>query len=203
MNKTFKNLLVLIFIFFIAFFTFSIVKPLESFSLGEIKAVISNYFNKKNYQTSINLWYNQKTNERKRITEFIEIYFNDYLNRTCITLNVKDRKKFLKLIDKALDNVKSQKEKIDINIGELNIGISWKTGNREWIETDNNKIFLKVKTGIDKTNEMVISFTEAVIETDKYKPGILFLKEDSINELKKILSDENYDSLLKEAKPKL
>ena len=183
MKNITRYLLVLILIFLLTYLIFGKVIPLEPFSLGETKAVISNYYNNKNYPTSLSIMYNQKIDEKKRITEFIEFYFNDYLNRSCFTINVKDRKKFLKLIDKALNSVMSQNEKLDMDIGEMNIGISWKKGNQEWIEVEDNKMFLKVQTGIDKTNEMVISFSEAVMENEKYKPGILFLKEESINDL--------------------
>ena len=202
MEKATKIIVLILILYSIPCFIFSATKPLESFSLGNIKAVISNYFNNNNYQTTLSLRYNQKVSEKKRITEIIEIYFNDYLNRTCITLNAKDRKKILKLLDKALVNVKSKKEKIDIKIGEISVGISWKKGNLNWNEVENNKMFLKVKTGIDKTHEMVVSFSEAVTENEKYKPGVLFLKEDGVEELIKALSDDNYKLLLKNAKPK-
>lgn len=202
MKHMIKLLFLLIFIFSINYFTFSKVKPLESFSLGETKAMISNYYNNKNYPTPLSMRYNQKTDEKNRITEFIEIYFNDYLNRSCIVLNTRDRKKFLKLVDKALQRVKSTDEKIDSEIGELPVGISWKKGNSEWIDTDNNKMFINVKTSVDKTHEMVISFSETAMENEKYKPGTLYLNEAGINGIINSLSDENYNSLLKEAKPK-
>jgi hypothetical protein len=202
MGKTTKFMVLILFLCSIPIFIFSLTAPLEPFSLGDIEAVISNYYNNIKNPTILSLRYNQKVNEKNRITEIIEIYFNDYLNRTCITLNAKDRKKILKLLGKILDNVKSQKEKVDVKIGDLNTSISWKKGNQEWIEVENNKMFFNVKTGIDKTHEMVISFSEATTENGKYKPGVLFLKEESVVKLINALSDNNYKSLLKNAKPK-
>lgn len=175
---------------------------LEPFFFGDVIAVISNYYNNKNYPTIVSLRYNQKIDEKNRITDFIEIYFNDYLNRACITLTTRDRKKILKLIDNVLNAIKGQTGNIDKDIGDLNVGISWKKGDDEWIETENNKMLVKVTTGIDKKYQMTVSFSEGVSQNAKYKPGVLYLNEESINKLKTILDDDNYNSFLNKAKSK-
>ncbi len=205
MNKTYKVILFLliisVFIPMLNIYSFGMSNPIEPFFFGDVVAVISNYYNNKNYPTVMSLRYNQKI-ENKKTTEYIEIYFNDYLNRACITFISRDRKKFIKLIDNVLKTIKDQTEKIDKDIGDLKIDISWKQGDNEWIETQNSKMFVKVTTAIDKKYQMTISFTEGISENNKYKPGILYLYEDSINKLKTILSDDNYNSFLKKAKSK-
>lgn len=199
MNKFTHFLFIMFLIFNLSLNTASFrrVVPLEPFFFGEIEAFIANFLNKNIFPTNVSIRYNQDINEKKKIKEKIEIYFNDYVYRTCITLDIKDRAKLLKIIDGYLISI--NKEKKEKELGQLNANISWKKMEEKWIETFNSKMFIKIVKSIDKKLDMSISFSEGISDSEKHLPGTLYFTEENVNNLKKILSDDNFNGALKNA----
>lgn len=203
MNKFIHYLYILILIFLL-FNTsldsaaFRKVIPLEPFFLGEFESSIANFLNNKIFPTIVSVRYNQDIDDKKRIKEKIEIYFNDYIFRTCITIDNKDRSKLIKIVDNYLISI--NKEKIEKELGQLNVNIAWKKIDKEWIETFNSKMFIKIVKSIDKSFNMSIFFSEGINDTEKHQSGTLYFNDENVNAFNKILSDENFDYAIKNAK---
>lgn len=168
----------------------------DPFVFGEITAAIENYFNQKSTPTQVSFRYNQKKDESEKIREKIEIYFNDYIYRTCITMEGNSRKKMFDLIKKyetLMEKSRKDESKEEKEIGSINVDISWDIGENNWIDTLNSKMFFLLHFAGKDAYNLKIYFSEAKNEVKKHKPGTLYFNNNGVKELLTILSDTSYN----------
>jgi len=208
-----KKIIIIMFVFIANFFIFSQddtptvkAEKFEYWLKEGCPALIYNDILKGFNDSKITIYI--KLNQGFAKKNSLEFYFNDFVNRNSIEINLEKKNEILDIINKykewndqaIKENVKIEKEINKMKIVE----ISWKyLSSEDWYGSGRNDIFFKFFSQNTKHHQLLIIFPKVKSYNNEFitnRPETLYLDYNNVLILEKLLSDDYINAQLELAK---